>query len=349
MSIVRVATGLLAGWVLIGGGWELLAAPPEVRLTDFANADGRPPDGKDDKVDDSVALKRALTSGAGLVRMGAGHYRLSGITVPENTLLVGAGPATVIHAIGNEPIFRQVDVAHWAIRDLALDGGATGDWHQRTDQGQAGVLTQGCWAFELSGLVVRNFDGAGLQLLATRLESSAAAFCNGGTIDRIEARGNYLGVRFDRRAEYIHATRLACSQNVLGCAIHAGNVTLSQSNLCSNLDGLLIEDKENGSHGSVVNCLMNHNERYALHCRNVAYGMAMTGNCFYYGQILLENSTGVHLAAGQISCSVTTTGTGINRLSGNYVIPEQWKFNLTPQTLVEGNFTAKGLWPPNRP
>lgn len=350
MSARRIVAGFAVGILLTCAGRESLAEPPRERhLSEFVSADDRRPDGRDARADDSEALRKAFASGAGMIRIGAGQYRFSNVTVPENVLLIGAGPSTVIRPQGEGPIFRQAGVSHWAIRDLTLDGGASGDWHQRSDKGQSGVVIEGCWSYELSGLVIRNFNGAGLEISATNLDPAAAAMCNGGTVDRVEARGNYLGIRFDRRAEYIHATRLSCLENVVGCAIHAGNVKLSESNLCSNVDGLVIEDKENGSHGTVANCLLNHNERYALVCRNVAVGMALTGNCFYYGQILIENSTGVHLASGQISCSLTTTGKGVNRISGNYVIPERWQFRLSPQTLVEGNFSANGAWLPGRP
>jgi hypothetical protein len=33
--------------------------------------------------------------------------------------------------------------------------------------------------------------------------------------------------------------------------------------------GISIEDKENGSHGAISNCLVNHNHKLALHCRDV--------------------------------------------------------------------------------
>ena len=159
---------------------------------------------------------------------------------------------------------------------------------------------------------------------------------------------NYVGVRFNQRAEYIHATRLTCYQNVTGCVIHAGNAKLGDSNFCSNVDGLMIEDKDNGSHGAITNCLFNHNELHALWVKNVANGMAMTNNCFFHGRILIENSVGVNIASGQLSCSVAVSGDGVNRIAGNYVIPLDWQFAITPATIVHDNFTADGPWNQNR-
>ena len=43
------------------------------------------------------------------------------------------------------------------------------------------------------------------------------------------------------------------------------------------------------------------------------------------------------------------TGPAANRLAGNYIIPLQWQFRLSPTTIAEGNFTDKGPWARNTP
>ena len=38
-------------------------------------------------------------------------------------------------------------------------------------------------------------------------------------------------------------------------------------------------------------------------------------------------------------------GAGVNRLSDNYMIPrEGLQFEFSPATIVDGNFSAEGLW-----
>jgi hypothetical protein len=314
----------------------------ERRLSDFANDDGSLPDGKDTPRDDSTALRRALAAGPGTVRIGPGHYRLGGVTVPHDVAVVGSGINTVIRSSGPPRIFVQTGMHRWAIREMTLDGEAAGDWRLRQDSGKSGIFTEGCSGWEIAGVMLRNFDGAGLQLTRTNLQQ--AGFSNGGNLERVTAGGNFVGVRFDVRAEYIIASRLDCSRNVIGCVIHAGNVNLSASNFGSNRDGLLIQDKENGSHGSISNCLVNHNERYALLARNVTNGMAINNCCFFYGQIELEECSGVNITSGIIGCSATTKGKPVNRIAGNYVIPKGMKFEFAPGTLVRENFTKEGPW-----
>lgn len=320
----------------------------ERSLSAFNNADGRPPDGKDGRTNDSEALRRAIAAGPGVVRIGPGWYRFGDVALPNGVTLVGAGPATIVRPAANATIFRQSRAAQWQIRDLVLDGEAEGDWHVRKDQGHCGILVEKCFGFEISGVTVRNFNGSGIEITFTNLDANGGAFCDGGVLDRITATDNYIGIRFNKRAEYIHATRLTCCRNVTGCVIHAGNAKLGDSNFCSNVDGLLIEDMENGSHGVIANCLFNHNERNALWAKNVVYGMAMSNNCFGYGRIVIEDSVGVNIQGSLINCSLSVSGKGVNRIAGNYVIPANFQVEFTPATIVRDNFTADGPWKYNR-
>lgn len=312
-------------------------------LHDYTNDDGTRPEGTDTNRDDTSALKKAIAEGPGVVRVGRGHYRLGEIQIPEGVTIHGMGKATVVHSNGAANIFRQVNVAEWAIHDLVLDGEMTGDWRKRQDTGKAGLFSENCRSFEVVGVTARNFDGSGFQF--TRSNGT-----DGGRLERLAATGCYVGIRFGFRGEYITATHLNCRNNVAGCIIHAGNTSISASSFCENTDGMLIEDKENGSHGAISNCLFNHNERHALVTRRVRNGMVISNGCFFYGSIRIEDSEGVNVTSSLISCSVHTEGTKANRFAGNHIIPDQWKFEFGPRDIVEANFTKEGPWsPPGKP
>ena len=270
---------------------QLSAKPPMERnvhmpatrdLGDYTNADGRPPDGRDNDIDDTPAIRKALADGPGVVRVGPGAYRWGDVAVPTGVTLIGSGPATVVRSSGPKRIFVQDGVSDWGIRELVLDGEAKGDWKERKDAGQAGIFVRACLGYTIVGVTARNFAGAGVQLMHTA-GLGTNGWCSRANLDRITATGNYVGVRFDERGEYINATNLSCQNNVVGCIIHAGNVKVAASNFCSNLTGIFIEDKDNGSHGAISNCLVNHNHRLALHCRGVGYGMAIDNCCFLRG------------------------------------------------------------------
>jgi len=316
------------------------------QLSSYKNDDGTAPNGLDDGRDDTTALRKALAAGPGVVYVGPGFYRWGDVSIPAGVAVVGAGRGTIVRSSGPARIFVQQNVPDWAIRDMVLDGEAQGDWHEREDAGRCGVFVDGCWGYEIVGVAFRNFNGAGLQLAHTNLENSGHS--NGGDLERICASGNYVGVRFDTRAEYLNAAELSCFHNVIGCAIYAGNVKITASNFGDNIDGIVIEDRENGSHGAISNCLVNHNERYALLCRNALNGMAIDGCCFFYGTILLENSVGMNITSGLIGCTVKTVGEGANRIAGNHIVHmDTFQYEIAPATVVEGNFTSEGPWEHN--
>jgi len=319
---------------------------PAVRyLGDFKNADGKPPNGLDDTTDDTEALRKALAVGPGIVRVGPGFFRWGEITIPSDVAIVGAGPATVVRSNGAKRIFWQKSVRGWAIRDMTLDGEAKGDWKKREDLGQNGIATEGGWGFEIVGVTLRNFSGAGLQLTWTNL--GASGWSAGGNLDRITAHDNYVGIRFDIRSEYMNATNLSAFHNVIGCVIHAGNAKITASNFGGNIDGIVIEDKDNGSHGAISNCLVNHNERYALLVRNAKNGMLIDGCCIFYGKIQIENSQGISITSGILNTGLVVAGDGANRIAGNYIIPSDFSIEFSRLTIVENNFTKEGPWEKN--
>ena len=316
-------------------------------LGDYVNADGTSPDGIANNVDDTAAMKAALGAGPGIVHIGPGHFRFGDVTIPSNVMVTGAGRATVIHANGeNKTIFRQVDTHHWSLRDMVLDGGAARDWKEAKDLGQCGVLVHGSRDWEMSGLFVRNMNGAGIQMLSVY---DAQPWTSKGTIMNVQAAGNYAGIRFDERAEFINASALGCWNNVIGCVIHGGNIKVTNSNFNSNLTGMLIEDKDNGSHGSITNCLLNHNHLHSLHCRNAENGMIVNACCFFYATMLIENSKGVNITSSQIGCNVTVAGEGVNRIAGNNLHVGKFTREFSPDTILQDNFTPDRSWERNRP
>ncbi len=350
---MRYFAGLLSGMSLV----VLIAAvdqPPrhagERWLADFNNDDGSHPDGQTRDQDDSSALQRALNAGPGVVRIGPGTFYMHDVGIPEDVELIGSGSATVLRTAAGRPVISQKDVTGWKLRDLVLQGEASGDWTKRTDLKSHGLVIEGCHGYEVTGVTVRDFRGAGVQIGRTNLPASGWA--DGGRLSQVTAHGCAIGVRFDTRGEYVTASQVHCYNNVTGVIIHAGNVNLANCNLGANLDGVLIEDHENGSHGSLSGCLINHNQRDAIRCENAENGMVITGCCVFYGTIRLENCSGITLSSNLLSCGITTSGDKFNRIAGNHIIPGEHlgstPFTFAAATQVTGNYTKEGDWEFNR-
>jgi len=308
-------------------------------LRDYANADGKVPDGLDNAVDDTRAMQSALSAGPGIVRIAPGHFCFGDVEIPSDVLVVGSGWSTVIHSNSAKVIFRQENVKRWILRDMVLDGGAEEDWKQRKDLGQSGILIDHSAEWEISGLVIRNMNGAGVEM---SFVYSSALWKNNGTIINVQATRNFAGIRFNKRAEYINSSALGCYENVVGCIIHGGNIKITNSNINSNLTGILIEDKENGSHGSITNCLVNHNLKYSILCRGVGNGMVINSCCFFGGTLLIKDSEGVNITSGIIACHVKVTGEKTNRIAGNNIQGDKgtFTFEFAPSTIIQDNFPS---------
>lgn len=293
----------------------------------------------------TAALQSLLDQGPGIVRLEAGEYRCAGLRIPDRVMLVGEGAATVLKLSGGNTIFQQEDAGNWALRDLVLEGTADGDWMELRDEGENGLSAARCWGYEIAGVEARGFRGAGIRIAHTPLFTGQAPFCNGGNLDRVTVLHCHAGLCFDVRGEYLNATAVSAGENVTGVVIYAGNVKLAASNICSNIDGVYIEDKENGSHGALGNCLINHNRRHALWCCNVRNGMSVQNCDFFYGDITIEDSQGIVINGGELCCNLFTSGQGVNSFTDNYVIPYPGicdRFELTEETIVKDNFTDKG-------
>ena len=327
-------------------------------LSDYLCADGKVPDGKDNDRDDTAAMIEALKAGPGIVRLGPGYYRLGNVTIPEKVTVMGSGAATVVRSNGAKRIFNQIGVGQWAIKDIALDGQTKKKWIPGgatlegkplpiiPDNGSQGLYVERCYAFEIRGVKAHHFEGTAIEFCFSGYPSNT--WCNGGTISGLTVYNNYVGLSFSKRAEYITATQIKSYNNHIGCVISGGNNTLSDSQFCGNEIGILLDHKENGSHGAVVNCLINHNIEFAVLAKNVKYGYNFIGCNIFCSIVKLMSCEGIKIASSNLQCSLIVEGKGANQIIGNYIMPKigdkQLVYEFSPSTIVKDNFTSEGHW-----
>ena len=359
MMVLASGASLAGGGVLDGSAGS--GAVRSRNVCDYKNADGLVPDGVDNERDDSGALVAAMAVGAGVVEIPAGYFRFGNVTIPENVTVQGAGAGTVIRSNGHERVFNQQGLGSWVIRDVAFDGetrtGAEAEkdkaWQSLEgprgaipDNNRHAIYAERCYGFTIQNIIAHHFEGAALEFTQTDL--AKVGYCDGGVLDNLSLYHNHTGIRFNKRAEYMTATQIHSYRNNYGVIIHGGNITIGSSHFCANETGVFIKDKENGSHGAIVNCLINHNRQYSLHAENVANGHNISGCSVFDGTIRLNNCKGIKIASGTLDCSIIVEGAGVNLINGNYIGKAYMKVcEISEQTIVKDNFTAEGLWTSN--
>jgi hypothetical protein len=276
--------------------------------------------------------------------IGPGFYRVGNVAIPARVAVVGAGAATVLRSNGAKRIFNQSGVGEWALREVMLDGESKAQGPAVPDNGRQGLYVTGCHSFEIRNLTACHFEGIAVEFSRTDLK--AASFCNGGSITGLATYDNFAGVAFSVRAEYITASHIRAYRNATGCIINGGNMTIGDSHFCTNNVGILLEDRENGSHGSVSNCLINHNGQYAVLAKDVQNGHNFVACSIFYSTIRLENCRGIKFASGTLACGLVVKGDAANQIMGNYIVGAMARpWDLSPATQIKDNFSDKGPFP----
>jgi hypothetical protein len=282
--------------------------------------------------DDTPAFAQALAAGPGVVFIPAGHFRVQGICVPPGVTLQGSGMGTVLLPAGPGPVILQDNVHSFTIKDLSIQSSPHVAPCEPSSAHSHGILIKRCYAYRVTGVTVRGFGFAGIEITRTPLSLAQAAFCDGGMLSQITSSDNAIGVLFNTRGEYTVLSDSSLLRNQIGTVIHAGNCRLSACSICGNHDGVWIIDHENGSHGVITGSLINHNTRYALLARDMPNGMLITSCCFFYGQILAQRTKGLVISNCEIDVPVTFEQGEKNIFTNNHVLTDKSKIQLEPDT-----------------
>jgi hypothetical protein len=298
-----------------------------------------PPDRatRSDHADDTHAFKEALAAGPGIVHIPAGHFRVAAITVPTGVTLQGSGDGTLLLPAPNHhgPVILQENAHSFAIKDLAIQSAPHIQPTVPSPTHSHGILIRRCHHYRINAVTTRGFAFAGIEITRTPLGLADAAFCDGGMLSQITSSDNAIGILFNTRGEYTVLSDSSLLRNQTGTIIHAGNCRLNACSISGNHDGIWIVDHENGSHGIISNCLINHNTRYALLARDMPNGMLINSCCFFYGAILAQRTQGLVISNCELDAPVTfEQGKNNAFLNNNHI--HAWagkpKIQLEPDT-----------------
>lgn len=248
----------------------------------------------DSGIDCKYIIEAALAA-YGCAYICEGTTLISGVRMPDNTRIMGAGSGAVLKTVNNQQNGIVVG-ANCTIDNITLDGGygAIPAVESTTPAGISiignGTSAPYIYNTKISNCIIKGFSGSGIHMLNT-----GSWFANGASIVNCEIFYSWGGIWIDQNSEFNKVTNCIMRNCYAGVINNGGNNHFSNCDLCGNTTGIFFYrgfSGHNNGHGSMVNCLINHsgnNTGYAIIAREVNHGFIFDGCQIWYGKILMEN------------------------------------------------------------
>ncbi len=266
-----------------------------------------------DMTDRSAEIEEKLKSFGACV-LGNGEFYVSGVTMPEGTMLSGIGPATEVILLPEITSGAAVELGSYcSVKDMTFIGSAgelaipesVGDRHGIAYSGSATVKD---WRDTIKyqpknsvihGVNIRGFSGGGLTCRQTGFgvsNSLDVSDCN------IEFCG--VGLNIPYFSEYHKFSNNRFTQNFIGCINNGGNNVFVNCGFDSNTTGYIIDHADgkavNNSHGSCVGCTFNHcgeNKGIGIIITNAKSGYVFSACQLFYSKIIVKDSPWINFNA----------------------------------------------------
>lgn len=235
---------------------------------------------------------------AGTVILGTGEYIVNGLTMPDNTTIIGQGNKTILKVTTNgaSAIYMR---QRCTVKDLKIVGTGSDEVIQTNGSGVGiGIMpTDGAHVYncKIDNCQISNFALAGIHVVGTGYWCADSL-----TVSNCEIYNCHRGISIGIHSEYSRYTNILTRDCYFGCYNMGGNnvfVNCTFSNsaigayLPCHLDGVI-----NNGHGSFIGCTFNHNgnnEGHAVIINKVTNGFVFSGCQFWYGKMLIENCEGI--------------------------------------------------------
>lgn len=299
-----------------------------------------------DNTDVSSNIESAL-SDAGICRLSAGNFYVSGIDMPDGTALIGSGPDTRVILLGaNTDEGYAIKIgSNCLVQNMTIVGNTTDieysgvssniverhgilfSGHFSTDQTdyKTRSLVNSCW--------IKNFTGGGITCNDTGYGTAA---CLGVTDCYIWYCNAGLYVPFF--SEFHRFTSVHCHNCYYGAVNNGGNCVFVNCGFSANKVGMLMDNTSgtlrNDSHGTVVGCVFDHangNNGTGIKIIGMSNGEIFSDCQLFYSDIEIKNSKGLQFNNFNVG------GTGVNikvekGSDGGLVLFNNWVFKTDSYT-----------------
>lgn len=244
-------------------------------------------------------IEAALTK-YGIAVLGKGTYEIiRPINMPNNSIIRGAGEATVIKTFSNTDAI--IAGASCTIEDVKIHSDIG---HTSAPGTASGIKIIGNYDtpplkynIKISNVTIDGFSLGGIYGTKTGTwvgDSISAVNC---TIFNCHA-----GLLLEDYSEFGRFTNIMCRDNYIGVLNKSGNNVFENCSFSNNTVGVYLigddgDNSRNNGHGTIVGCTINHsnnNNGFAVICRGIdGNGFVFDACQIWYGKIQIEESTGI--------------------------------------------------------
>lgn len=294
-------------------------------------------------------IERALAT-YGCVTLGKGEFMVTGINMPDNTVIRGCGNATVIKAAsGCDGIIVG---ANCTIENVSIEGA---DGHTYSRGTTAGIRVVGNYDespvkfnTKINHVNIKGFSLAGIYG-----KSTGYWVANSISATNCKIHNCYAGILLEDYCEFGRFTNMLCYDNYAGLYNMSGNNVFMNCSFSNNTVGVYLEGGEedgvlggNNGHGVLIGCTINHsnnNEGYGIICRGITNGFIFDSCHVWYSKVLVEQSGGIVIQGCTFGGGSTafTAWTNNAFFLKNCLFKEQPTFN-SYNVVAVGNYLFDG-------
>lgn len=256
------------------------------------------------KTDMSPVISRMLNR-TGYCHLGEGIFYVSGIDMPDNSMLTGCGKKTIVRLLQSVTSGYCIKMnTHNTLSNICISGADTAP--TRTSQGtRTGVLyaanhdgtTDGTVATDaerciVSNIWVENFTDSGIKC-----HNTASAYRKGLYGTNIMLYACWCGLNIDYISEFNKFVNIQTAFCTYGCRNNGGNNTFTSCTFYGTSVGFYVDGTQpNAAHGALNGCTLCHsgsNNGSAITVTGAVDGFIISNCQIWYNTVNLSNSGGI--------------------------------------------------------
>ena len=262
----------------------------------------------------------------GVCHLGSGVFYTTGVEIPDHASLIGSGFDTTLILDSSVTNGYTVKLKNQGlIKDMRISGGNSAPELTSTIGSRNGIIFQGTRTpLDQTGTTYKksmitncqifNFSGSGILATGTGTPIDSNMIVSDCFIF-----GCVAGFNIAYYSEFHRVSNCAITACYYGLIDNGGNNNFCNCDFSANRIGVLIDNSgnqsPNNSHGSFVNCTINHsisdagtaNKGIALKLLRATLGEVFNGMQIYFGSIVIDRSVGIRFSTSNIGGGVPIT------------------------------------------